>query len=129
MFFFSFFHYYLWWHYSTSLVSYIRVSRNFWWYFFHIFSIPQLTATLFYPYKRIIERPSNHFSFGDLFERTVLNLFSRLVGVIIRISILIIGTLTILIYTVFSLAGFAIWLGTPILICFGVFVGGWLLFI
>lgn len=128
MFFFSLLHHYLWWHYSSSLVGYIRVSRNFWWYFFHIFSIPQLTATLFSPYKRIIEYPSSHFSFEALFERIVFNLFSRLVGSIIRISILLVGISSVMIYTFISLAGFAIWLGAPILICCGVIGGGWLLF-
>jgi hypothetical protein len=125
----TFFYHYLWWHYSSSLVGYIRVSRNFWWYVFHIFSIPQLTATLFAPYKRIVEYPNSHFSLQNFFERVVLNLFSRIVGAIIRISILIVGISALLIYTFMSLAGFAIWLGAPILITLGVITGSWLLFI
>lgn len=129
MFFFTVIHQYLWWHYSASLVGYVRVSRNFWWYFFHLFSIPLLAATLFAPYKRMVECPSGHFSFQNLLERTVLNIFSRLVGSIVRICILIIGLLTLTLYTAISLTGFAIWLSAPILICLGVFTGGWLLFI
>lgn len=127
MFFFTLLHHYIWWHYSASLAGYVRVSRNFWWYLFHIFSLSQLTATLFAPYKRMTEHPDGHFSFEGFFERTILNFFSRLVGAIIRLFILIIGTATILIYTFMSLAGFALWLGTPIFICLGIVTGIWFL--
>lgn len=129
MFFFTLLHHYLWWHYSASLVGYIRVSRNFWWYFFHIFSVQQLTLTLFSPYKRVVEYPSGNFSLKSLLERTILNFFSRLLGSIIRISILIVGISFLLIFTFVSLAGFAIWLGAPLLICFSMIGGICLLFI
>jgi small-conductance mechanosensitive channel len=129
MFFFGLLHHYFWWHYSSSLVGYIRVSRNFWWYIFNLFSIPQLSTTLFAPYKRMVEYPSQHFSFERLFERIILNLFSRLVGGIIRICILGVGIIMLFSYTFISLAGFAIWLGAPLLIGFGVITGVWLLFV
>lgn len=129
MFFFTFLHHYIWWHYSSSLAGYVRVSRNFWWYFFHIFSIRQLVFTLFAPYKRMVETPSAYFSFQNLFERIILNLFSRLVGSVARISIILVGVVTLTIYTIISMAGFAIWLASPLLIFLGVITGGWLLFI
>lgn len=129
MFFFTVLEQYLWWHYQAALVGYIRVSRNFWWYFFHIFSIPQLTSTLFAPYKRITEPTYRHFSFKHFFERLFLNFLSRLVGAFIRITILLSGLTVIIAYTTISLMGFALWLGAPPLILFSFITGIWLLFI
>lgn len=127
MFFFALLQHYLWWHYQAALVGYIRVSRNFWWYFFHIFSIPQLTTSLLAPYKRQLEYRQRRFSLHALFERVVLNTLSRLVGCIIRLSIIVVGFIVLTIYTTASLAGFALWLGAPVLIVHGVFGGIWLI--
>lgn len=129
MLFFSFLYHYLVWHYSFALVGYIRISRNIWWYLYNQFSIPQLTSTLFAPYKRQIEDKSKRFSLKRLVERIILNSLSRLAGFVIRISIILVGIFTIFIYTTLSIAGFAFWLGAPILIPLGFIMGIWFLLI
>jgi len=129
MFFLAFVKHYLFWHYSLALVGYVRVSRNFWWFLFHYFSISILSATLFAPYKRQVEYPNSRFSLENLLERFVLNFFSRVVGFIVRLCIIVIGFIILCIYTTLSLAGFAFWLSAPLLIFVSVFFGIWLLFI
>jgi hypothetical protein len=117
----------VWWHYQDALVGYLRVSRNFWWYFFHVFSIPQLASSLYAPYKRQVEKRAYHFSLATLSEYLILNFLSRLLGFLVRVAIITTGFFILLVYTTLSIAGFTLWLAAPVLIILGISGGVFLM--
>ncbi len=101
------------WHYTDALLLYIRILKNFWWFVVAYFSMPLLFKTLFVPYKRMIEERDGTMS--SWLEASVINTLSRLVGFLIRLSLLIIGFLTLVFLTIGGITGYAVWLILPII--------------
>lgn len=94
------------WHYTIGFVDLFGLIRNFLWFFYHFFSIPVLTRTLFSPWERQGERYKKGFDVEGIFETFIINFIMRVVGFVIR-SIVIVAGLAVLI-TVFSLGVIAV---------------------
>ena len=91
------------------------------------FSIGQLLETFFDPFRQIsaggtvsTEVPEMLKAFGD-------KLFSRIVGMIIRLSTILIGCFVIVIHAIYQFIIFILWLFVPILPIVGLilFAMGW----
>ncbi len=85
------------------------------------FSIAQLSKTLFAPWRRIISYPGEGLSakfraWGD-------NIFSRMVGFVVRLIVLIAALLAVLAVAIFTLIELIVWpllpMAAPILIIVG----------
>ena len=104
---------YVTWHYGQALTEYLRVYRNFVWFITEFFSLRQLCASLFAPYRRITEPKPRFFNFSAWISALIINGMSRIVGALIRISILGAGCTALTVLTTLSFLLFAFWLITP----------------
>jgi hypothetical protein len=129
MFFFSILGDYLSWHYSSALIGYIRIFRNLWWFLVQFFSLPELFSSLFAPYKRITEQRKAGFNLEDLAGVIIINIMSRLIGFVFRISVILVGIMVLAIYTVSAFLLYAVWLGAPLIIISSVFGALYLLWL
>lgn len=70
-------------------------------------SVHQLLRTLFAPWKRIISYAGN--DIGDKFRATLDNLFSRMVGFVVRILFLLAAAVLLLTVSVVTVIEMAVW--------------------
>lgn len=127
MFFLTIFIDYIKWHYTCALISYIRVYKNFWWFIVQFFSIPQLTSSLFSPYKRITEKRVSGFDIEAWFSYILINLMSRIIGFIIRLTIILLGIICLISFSLLALFGYAVWIIAPILLVVCLLIGIYLI--
>lgn len=119
---------YLNWHYTTALVSFVRVYKNFWWFLTQFFSIPQLLGSLISPYKRITEKRRRLLDIEGWIGYLIINFVSRLIGLTLRLVILSLGVTSLVGLSLFASIIYALFIIAPflVLICFG--YGMYLLF-
>ncbi len=103
----------LWW-YSEGLIRLFNYLGAFFSYLMNLFSVRESIRHLFSPWKRLVsERRPGLDGFRDwLLDNTI----SRVVGLIMRLSLLIIFLISLLIWIVVAAFFIIIWLGWPILI-------------
>jgi hypothetical protein len=77
------------------------------------FSVPQLSRTLFSPWRRIVTPGGG--SIGDRLRAILDNLISRFVGVIVRILTLTAAGIICLWWTVIAITQVAVWPFIPII--------------
>jgi hypothetical protein len=85
------------------------------------FSVNQLLRTLFAPWRKIITYPGA--SFQDKMRAWGDNLFSRIIGFMIRISVLLGAALAIIFIVVLSLVETIIWPLLPVAVLGSLVVG------
>ena len=104
---------YLTWHYSKAFLDLSVVWRNLFWFVIHFFSIPTLIKTFFSPWKRIHEDYQKR-SLEVFFQSLVVNIVTRILGAIIRFSVILLGILAFFMLFV-SFVGFIIfWVVAPV---------------
>ncbi len=119
---------YIVWHYSTALVAFVRLYKNFWWFTVQFFSIPQLTGSLLAPYKRITERRAGLFDIEAWAGFIIINVISRLIGFVVRICIIIAGIIALVVLCLLAVVWYTIWLAAPTIISYCLVYGIYLLF-
>jgi hypothetical protein len=85
------------------------------------FSVSQLLATLFAPWKRIISYPGA--SLSDKYQAWVDNIFSRTIGFIVRLMVIIVACLAIIVTALLTLIEVVIWPLLPPAVVLGVVAG------
>jgi len=128
MLFVSIAHHYLLWHYTTAFREILHVWKNFMWFVTHFFSLPQLLRSYFSPWKRITEARGQTLSFEDLAGFIIINLISRLIGMFLRTSIIILGVTALLLLSVSLLFFYFFWLFAPALLLVSLYYGLVLIF-
>ncbi len=103
------------WHYTKALALMTHVFANLLWFIWHFFSIPQLAKTLFSPFKRITEKRKG-FSFEDIAGTIIVNLLSRLIGAMIRISIVLAGLISLTFAVLLFGLTYLLWFFLPAMI-------------
>ncbi len=112
------------WHYGEALKDIVRVWTNLLWFLYNYFSLPLLSRTLFVPWRRIHEeRSKKGFSVEDIAEKVVTNTIMRLVGALVRFSIIVMGTVVIFIFFWAGLLFYIVWIFMPLLIPVSFFYG------
>jgi len=79
------------WHFYETPKFLLQVWENFISFGSNFFSIPLLLKTFFSPWHRYNWRYPQGFDVGGYFEVFISNLFSRLIGALCRIVLIIIG--------------------------------------
>ena len=119
---------YITWHYGRAFTEILDLGRDFLWFGWNVFSVSVLSQTLVSPFYRIQEAYKNWTDFEALGETIVANTVSRVVGFLLRIFMLILGTL----FELFILATLSIvlisWMVLPLLIPLLFFEGIYLIF-
>lgn len=80
------------WHYSVALNIAWQRWRDFMRFNRDYFSIPFLLKTLLSPWRRYKFSYGRGFDIGRILEALTFNMFSRVMGAIVRIAVIIIGT-------------------------------------
>ncbi len=121
---------YLIWHYSTALGDIWGIWGNFLYFISHFFSFSDLLRTLFAPWRRLQESYSGQgFSLERVLTALVVNTMMRLVGMIIRLAVMIVGLLCLAALAAAGAAVYVIWLLAPLLVTFLLVTGAGLLVI
>lgn len=114
---------YFYWHYTRALSDFFRVWGNFFWFFWHFFSIGLLLGTLFSPLQRLDEQYKKGLYPEQWFETFVVNSLMRLTGAVVRLVLIVIGIVALLATAVFGVCFFIAWLLVPVLLA-ATFIGG-----
>jgi len=114
---------YLGWHYSKAIRSLSRVWKIFLIFIFNYFSIDLLFKNFFDPWKRMDDNYPKSFNLKDYFYAFMTNTIVRIVGIIMRTFLIIIGVTAYLIFALFYPLAIILWLLLPsiiiVLIIFG----------
>ena len=116
MLFVSVLHHYLLWHYGKAFGEIFHIWKNFFWFVINYFSLAQLIRSYFAPFKRITEERGNLFRFEDLASFIIINLISRLIGMLIRTVIIMTGLVSLLFLSIGVVLTYIFWVIAPIII-------------
>ena len=78
------FYEYLTWQYSEGIREFIAAWQNIHWFLWRVFSVPLLLRTFFTPFRRTSESYGRGFDPQALAQTLLVNLVTRLVGVVVR---------------------------------------------
>lgn len=107
------------WHYGKSLRDFLAFWGNLLWFEFHFFSIRLLVGTLFAPYKRFHQQYDwTHLELATLGQDILLNLFMRLLGMVLRLAVLAAGIVLEIVLLATGVICFVLWLLIPVIIPF-----------
>ena len=119
---------YLGWHYSLALKDLTRIYRNLVVFVYHFFSLPVLVKTFFAPWRRLGERYRPGSYPQAWLETLILNTIMRLVGIIARLALMVVGLVALGLAVVLGLLSYLVWLALPWLIAILFLTGLKLLF-
>ncbi len=112
------------WHYTRAIIDYWHVAQNLLWFVINFFSLPQLTRSLFAPFRRITEDRGERFSLEDLAGSILIGILSRIIGFTLRLTIIITGLAATLCLSVLIIITYVFWLTAPLtllgLIAYGI---------
>jgi hypothetical protein len=119
---FAIFPYYVSWHYGRGYYELISYLKNFVIFVPTFFSIGTLSKTLVSPLYRIKEKYEGGFDISNLLEVTVVNLIMRIVGLVVRTAVILIGIISLKITFILSLSVIVIWAIIPFALPFAFIV-------
>lgn len=111
------------WHYTRAYRELIHIEKNIFWFLFHFFSLPELTRTLFSPWKRLGENYGSIFDTEEFFAALVTNSLMRIVGIVMRAIIIGAGSIVLIIALVGSFIAAFVWTLLPLIIIFAFITG------
>jgi hypothetical protein len=107
---------YLRWHYTQGVVDLVHIIGNFVWFFYEFFSIRLLLSTLFVPFHRLNEEGPVGLDLGRIAEKVIVNTLMRLVGALMRIGLILFGTVLVGITLLFGFTFLIVWLCAPVIV-------------
>ena len=115
------------WHYGKAILSLSNIWKNFLYFIFHYFSIGLLFKNFFDPWKRMADSYPKSFNFKEYLFSFLTNMIVRIVGMIMRSFMIIIGLTCYIILAIFYPVAVIIWLLLPFITLYLIATG--LLFI
>jgi hypothetical protein len=109
-------HHYFFWHYSRALIEIFSTWKNFLWFVGHFFSLRQLAASWFSPWKRTVEGRGEKWNLEALASYVIINLISRIVGTVIRTVIIFLGVISVLATVIGGVVVYVFWILAPFFI-------------
>jgi hypothetical protein len=112
------FPHYIAWHYTLGLRGIMHHWETFTWFFWHFFAIDLQFKTLFLPFERLQETSKGSgLDLEAIFSAFATTMIMRMVGFLLRLSVIAIGFLSILALAVCAIFVLFLWLIMPLLIC------------
>ena len=109
------------WHFYEMPKFLLEVWKNYILFISNLFSLPFLLKSLFAPWRKYRWNYPKGFDIGEFFSTLISNIFSRILGAIMRIVLIIIG-IPFQIFVIFAgLIIFLLWMLIPFII-----IGGFL---
>ena len=107
---------YVAWHYSEGIANAFTNLKNLVSFVYDFFSINNLARTLFAPWRKLGEPYPNRFDLPAFFTALIINTLMRIVGFLIRASVLITGLILFTLSLVLAILAFALWLLLPLVL-------------
>ncbi len=108
---------YLVWHFSTAISDMFHIWWNYVWFVNHIFSVPDVTLSLFAPFKRLQEEKVSILLHPEaFFSNLFVNFIMRIVGFLLRAAIIIIALLSFFVVLIAGGMFFLLWVALPVLV-------------
>jgi len=107
---------YLLWHYGYALKNFWGIFTNYIWFIYNFFSIKILFRTFFAPWKKMGEDYSKGFDLKKFFSTLVINTMMRLIGVIMRLIVILIGLASLVMVSIIGIIFFFSWLLAPFIV-------------
>ncbi len=107
---------YIFWHYTRGITDMLQVMKRLLRSVAKLFSLRLMFRTFFDPFERLGE----HYRGGGIsgfFETFIVNTLMRMVGMLVRFCIILIGTISWICVLIFALAGVFVWLFLPLILC------------
>jgi hypothetical protein len=112
----AFFARYIEWHYSAAFLDGTRVGLNFTWFFWRVFSVPELARNLFVPFERLTEKPRLTGTFEQTAGAVIVNVLMRILGALFRLPILLLGVVLSGLSLCVTALFYPLWVILPLLI-------------
>ncbi|MBU4274852.1 hypothetical protein KKE19_03495 [Patescibacteria group bacterium] len=109
----------LFWHFYEMPKFLLQVWKNFILFAINFFSTPLLLKTLFSPWRRYNWSYPRGFDIRGYLETIISNFFSRFLGAICRIVLIIIGSILQIFVVIVGAIIFLGWLILPLLVLIG----------
>ncbi|MCK5044785.1 hypothetical protein KAR26_03615 [Candidatus Parcubacteria bacterium] len=119
---------YLHWHYFEQSKIILLAWKNLLRFNLEYFSIPTLLRTFLWPWRKYEDSFTKGFDLLKVLEVITFNMMSRAIGIMLRSSLIIMGTLMEIFILFGGLLIFIIWLIIPALIVIGLWLGLKLIF-
>ena len=119
---------YLKWHYSKAIYNVFSIWKNISFFVFNFFSIKSLLVNYFSPWKRLSENYPKFINIKEYLSTLLINIIMRIVGIVLRSFMLILGILCYLIFLFTLPFLIIIWFIFPFLILYLIIVGVILIF-
>ena len=112
------------WHFYKMPKFLLGVWKNYILFALNYFSLPILLKSLFAPWRRYRWNYPKWFDIGEFISTLISNVFSRLIGALVRLVLIVIGILFQIFVIFAGLIIFLLW----ILIPFIIIAGFWFVF-
>ena len=119
----SLFEHYFSWHYGQAYKDIYGVWMNFVWFCFNFFSITDLLASLFQPWKRMGEEYPTVFSLTGIIQTFIVNIIMRFVGVMVRLIVIAFGLAFASLVFLIGLVIMILWTVMPVFIVALIVIG------
>lgn len=120
---------YMAWHYSAGIREYAAVWQNIHWFLWRVFSVSLLLRTFFTPFRRTSEGYGRGFDPSAIAQVFLVNMVTRLVGVMVRSMLLVCALLFQVGAGVLGLILFLWFFFTPVVIPASIFAGVLIMFL
>jgi len=108
---------YVKWHYTRAVVDILHIWGNMIYFFYNLFSVKLMFTTLFSKWRRLgEERETTALDIGETASVFLVNTVMRIVGALMRFSLIIAGLISITATLVIGFAVFVLWFVMPIVI-------------
>lgn len=107
------------WHFCEIPLFLLQVWKNYIMFALNYFSLPTLLKSLFAPWRRYSWNYPRGFDVGEFFSTLISNLFSRLLGALVRISLIFIGVLFQIFVILAGIVIVLLWTLLPLIIMCG----------
>ncbi len=103
------------WYYTKGLLSLFSITRNLLWFLLEFFSIQELFLTLFSPWHRdVSQKYWRGFDPVRLIQLLAENALSRVIGSMVRFSVIVVGLTAFILAGIFSVLVFVMWVTFPV---------------
>ena len=107
------------WHFYEMPVFLLEVWKNYILFALNYFSLPILLKSFFAPWRRYKWDYPNGFNLSEFFSTLVSNTFSRILGAIMRIVLIVAGILFQIFIILFGAVIFLAWALSPLIVIAG----------
>lgn len=108
--------YYIAWHYSRGIHDVLVRCKDFLWFFWNLFSITVLAQTFFAPFQRLGQAAPKGFKPEKMLEAFATTLIMRIVGMVVRTSVIVLGLLVQLAVVCVGIFFLLVWIVLPFML-------------